>query len=272
MKRSFCERYYDRVAHSYDDSYQSPYWEFYNAVTWNNIKKYLPRLPGRKILDIGGGTGQWALRLAKSGFKVTCADVAQKMLDKARQKSAQANLHTRIEFIKADICDLSMFKLESFDLVLAEGDPLSYCADPRRAVKEAYRVLKQKGFFIASVDNRYGAMRLFVTQNQINALEEYIQTGFTNWFTKNEEEQYPIKGFTPDELRKLFSHNGFEVLSIIGKVVLPISSSNQEILQDRAVFERLLKLELQLNSEESLLGSASHIEITGIKHSAESVK
>ena len=265
MKKSACETYYDRVAHQYDDSYQTPYWEFYNAVTWHNIKKYLPKLTGRNILDIGGGTGLWALKLAKSGYEVTLSDISQKMLDTAQKKAEALSLSSKIKFIKADICNLSSFEPETFNMVLAEGDPLSYCENPSKAMKECYRILKPKGFFIASVDNRYGGMRVFIERDKIDGLEQLIKTGKTKWFTNDPDEQYPITYFTPDELRKLFTQNGFEALSLIGKTVLA-RHNNSDTLKDRDTFERLLKIELKLNSEETLLGSAGHLEITGQKN------
>ena len=172
MNKSACEKYYDRVAKKYDDSYRNAYWDFYNAITWHNIKRYLPQLNGRKILDIGGGTGVWALKLAKSGYDVTLADISQKMVDTAREKAEEAGYSEKITCVKADICDLSGFDMESFDMVFAQGDPLSCCDNPGKAVKECYRVLKEKGLFIASVDNRFGGMRVFIEQDKIDELEK----------------------------------------------------------------------------------------------------
>ena len=241
-------------------------------MTWHNLKVFLSHLPGRKVLDIGGGTGLWALKLAKSGYEVTCADISQKMLEVGRRKAAVINSlqaeHSapslKIDFIKADICDLLQFHSDSFDLVIAQGDPLSCCADACQAVKEVHRVLKPKGFFIASVDNKFGGMRVFVNQGAIDELEKFVRTGQTNWFTKDEKEQYPISYFTPDELRKLLTHRGFKIMRLIGKVVLPLSSTS-EILKNKSLFDRLLKLELKLHSEEALLGSSNHLEITAQK-------
>lgn len=288
MDKTQCERYYDRVAHRYDDSYKTPYWDFYNALTWHNLKKHLPRNLAAKILDIGGGTGLWALKLAKSGYNVTLTDLSQKMLDTAQHKANSTGLSRKITSIKADICDLSMFEPESFDLVIAQGDPLSYCHSPAQAIREVHRTLKPKGIFIASVDNKFAGMRIFVEQNAIDELESFIRTGRTNWFTRNEEERYPITYFSPDELCKLFTtyspltHSrslsrfqrgsvqakgeggcfpGFEIISLIGKPVLPLRA-NSEMLADKEIFNRLLKLELKLNSKEHLLGQAGHLEIT----------
>jgi ubiquinone/menaquinone biosynthesis C-methylase UbiE len=261
MKKTACELYYDRVAHNYDDSYKSPYWDFYNAITWHNLKRNLPRSMSGRILDIGGGTGLWALKIAKSGYSVTLADLSQKMLDVARRKAEQLNLAGRITFIKADICEMAGFGDSSFDLVIVQGDPVSYCDDPHRAVRESHRILKPGGTCIASVDNKFSGMRVFIGQNQIDQLEELVRTGKTRWFTQNRDEQYPITYFSPDELRKLFTRSGFEVVSLIGKPVLPLRA-NEEVLKDKKTFDMLLKLELKLNTEEALLGGAGHLEIT----------
>ncbi|MFH1228678.1 MAG: methyltransferase domain-containing protein [Planctomycetota bacterium] len=261
MNKSACELYYDRVAHSYDDSYKSPYWDFYNSVTWHNLKRNLPANHLARILDIGGGTGLWALKLAKSGYSVTLADLSQKMLDAAQRKAEQTNLISKITFVKADICDMSQFGDNSFDLAITQGDPISYCADPHRAIKELHRLLKPGAVCIASVDNKFAGMRVFMEQAKIAEMEELVRTGRTKWFTQDKDEQYPITYFSPDELRRLFDRNGFEVIALIGKVVLPIRA-NEQILKDRNNFNRLMKLELKLHAEEALLGNAGHLEIT----------
>ena len=63
-----------------------PYWKIYREITWKHMKPYLPRRSGAKVLDAGGGTGVWAVKLARSGFQVTLADTSQGMLESARKK------------------------------------------------------------------------------------------------------------------------------------------------------------------------------------------
>ncbi|MEK7450163.1 MAG: class I SAM-dependent methyltransferase, partial [Planctomycetota bacterium] len=236
-------------------------------LTWHNLKKYLPRLSGKRVLDLGGGTGYWALRLAKSGYEVALVDISQQMIEAARRKAEQAGLSNRITFLKSDISDsahdgigLPSFPPAHFDLAIAQGDSLSCCANPPRAVKEVARVLKKDGLFIASVDNKFGGLRVFIEQNKIEELEKLVRTGQTHWFTKEKTEQFPLTYFTPDELRKLFIAHGFEVISLIGKPVLPLRPDSR-LLENKETFKQLFQLELQLQSEECLLGSAPHLEI-----------
>jgi ubiquinone/menaquinone biosynthesis C-methylase UbiE len=72
--------YHDKIAEEYESSYSEPYWRLYFDVTWHNLKKYLPKKKGARILDAGGGTGYWSRKLAKRDFYVVCSDVAQRML------------------------------------------------------------------------------------------------------------------------------------------------------------------------------------------------
>jgi hypothetical protein len=49
------------------------------------------------------------------------------------------------------------------------------------------------------------------------------------------------------------------------KPIINFVLEQSELPKDQEAFDRLLKIELKLNSEENLLGSAGHIEITGTK-------
>lgn len=88
-KRSAVQRYHDRVAGCYDDSYDDAYWQWHNALTWDYLKPHLPRDLSATLLDLGCGTGTWACKLLKSGYTVGCVDISSKMLDQARMKIEQ---------------------------------------------------------------------------------------------------------------------------------------------------------------------------------------
>ena len=110
MGKKKVERFYDRVSKIYDISYNDRYWQLYQKVTWDNLRKHLPRDLSAKILDIGGGTGFWTARIAKAGYKnIVLADISAGMLDMARKKCEKQKVINQVELVKCDICNMKPF-------------------------------------------------------------------------------------------------------------------------------------------------------------------
>ncbi len=170
-----------------------------------------------------------------------------------------------VELVQADIVDLKPFGEAVFDFALAQGDPLSFCSHPPRAVRSLHRVLRPGGFCVASVDGTYGGLDPVLDKEGAEGLESFLATGKTRWLARQEEaEAFPIRTFTPEGLRRLFSRAGFRVDGLIGKTVLPVRRL-RERLEDRDLYLRLLRLERRLHSRESLLGRAAHLEIAACR-------
>lgn len=107
------------------------------------VNRVKPR-PGEDILDMAGGTGDIAFRMAWRGAHVTVADINADMLavgeDRARQK-AVPNLGWKVENAEA----LS-FENAQFDAyTIAFG--IRNVTDIPAALRDAYRVLKRGGRF-----------------------------------------------------------------------------------------------------------------------------
>ncbi|WP_165078480.1 MULTISPECIES: class I SAM-dependent methyltransferase [unclassified Desulfovibrio] len=58
--------------------------------------------PGVRILDMGAGYGQWALRFAPSARSVTAVDYQQNFLERGRESAEKAHLHN-IEFVQSPV-------------------------------------------------------------------------------------------------------------------------------------------------------------------------
>lgn len=99
---------------------------------------------GLKILDIGTGTGFMASILAEMGHEIIGLDMAEGMLEKARQKT-QGNGH-RVSFQLGDAEDLP-FEGASFDTVVCRY-LLWTLPEPRRALGEWCRVVRPGGSII----------------------------------------------------------------------------------------------------------------------------
>jgi SAM-dependent methyltransferase len=76
-------------------------------------------LAGRRLLDVGCGTGSAIPPMLARGFTVTGVDISERMLDRAREK-----LGTEIELSVQDMRDLP--RLGSFDLVWSLCDSINY--------------------------------------------------------------------------------------------------------------------------------------------------
>jgi ubiquinone/menaquinone biosynthesis C-methylase UbiE len=135
--------YYNRVAEKYEDTrFKTRYGKLYTEITWGNIKRFLPR-KGSLILDAGGGTGFFARKLAKSGYRVVLTDISKNMLKTAESLAKKEGLQSKIEFKLSDIANMKEFKDNIFDFVLSNKNVASYSPKPEKAIRELSRVAKK---------------------------------------------------------------------------------------------------------------------------------
>ena len=105
---------------------------------------------GKKVLEVGCGTGVDLVRFARGGAQVTGVDLTASAIELARANFSQQGLAG--DFRVADGEQLP-FPDGAFDLVYAHG-VVQYTANPRRLVEECRRVLQPGGQAIFQVYNR----------------------------------------------------------------------------------------------------------------------
>jgi len=111
------ESAYEAFAPVYDD-----FTAGYDTETW--LGDLLPELrrhglSGRRLLDVGCGTGKSFLPMLEWGWEVTACDISPAMLELARAKVGDA-----VELSVADMRELPAFG--EFDLVWALDDAINY--------------------------------------------------------------------------------------------------------------------------------------------------
>jgi ubiquinone/menaquinone biosynthesis C-methylase UbiE len=258
-------RYHDRVARQYDAIYDDPYWEFHDELTWRLIKPHLPKDATAHCCDLGCGTGKWGLKLLKSGFATTFVDSAGAMVEQVRGKlESMGPRKNKATLIAADIVQMPEVPSDTFSLVLAMGDPLSICSDPPAACREFARICKTGGVVIATADNKLAALDHYVERGNLDALEDFLKGGKTNWLTADERERFELTTFTPATLAAMFRKFGFEVLDITGKTIVPVRQ-NKRLLEQPGSIERLLRIEAELSRDPAAAGRAGHLQIVARK-------
>jgi ubiquinone/menaquinone biosynthesis C-methylase UbiE len=99
--------------------------------------------PGKRLLDLGCGTGRWTLLLVeKTGCEAVGVDLSPGMLAKARKKDATG----RIEWLEDDVYRPSV-PAKSFDAALMSL-MLHHIEDMYAAFRAAYVALKPGGMFM----------------------------------------------------------------------------------------------------------------------------
>lgn len=141
---------FDNEANEYDEWYETKLGAFSDKVQTELALSFFKPNSGMKILDVGCGTGNFSIKLAKMGCKVIGIDKSEKMLEKAKMKAEGKELD--IEFHKMDVYDLD-FPNESFDGVFSMA-AFEFIYEPKKAYDDMYRVLKENGYLLIGTINK----------------------------------------------------------------------------------------------------------------------
>ncbi|MEJ2577799.1 MAG: methyltransferase domain-containing protein [Kineosporiaceae bacterium] len=133
------------------------------AVVWDALDALVAEqaaASGRPVLDIvdvGGGTGGFAVPLATLGHRVTVIDPSPDALAALQRRAAEAGVGPLVQAEQGDAGALTaLLGRDAADLVLCHG-VLEYVDDPEAAVEDAIEVLRSGGLLSLLTANRLGA-------------------------------------------------------------------------------------------------------------------
>ena len=95
-------------------------------------------IAGKKVLEIGCGTGEFTKRIAQTWADITAIDISPDLLEIARETTPNVNVRFHIQNVE----NLD-FEDGSFDVVIGSSILHHLNLDP--ALKEIYRVLRSGG-------------------------------------------------------------------------------------------------------------------------------
>ncbi|MER3437397.1 MAG: ubiquinone biosynthesis protein UbiE [Chloroflexota bacterium] len=142
---------FESLARRYDAWYETPVGAWADRLESEAILRLLALQPGERLLDLGTGTGRYAVAAAARGARVVGVDASRAMLSVARERFHASS--QPIWLVRADLARLP-FPDETFDAAVAVTS-LCFVADPLAVLREARRVLRPGGRLVLGELNRW---------------------------------------------------------------------------------------------------------------------
>jgi SAM-dependent methyltransferase len=154
---------FDRIANSYDLARRIEV--VFDELLGGEL------LHGRRLLDVGSGTGWFSKRAVERGAVATSVDIGIRLLARVREKAA-----TRA--VNADACALP-FAPGSFDVVIS-SECIEHTLDPIAATREMARVLAPGGTLVITTPNLVWRWSASVA----NLLNLRPYDGYEHWISR----------------------------------------------------------------------------------------
>ncbi|ROT31242.1 methyltransferase domain-containing protein [Micromonospora sp. HM5-17] len=140
------------------------------AVVWAVLRRELDRQADRRlsVLDVGGGTGGFAVPLAEAGHRVTVVDASPDALAALTRRAAEAGVAERVSAVQGDGDALAdLVEPASVDLVLCHA-VLEVVDDPAGVVAAVAAALRPGGAASLLVASRAAAVLSRVTNGHLD--------------------------------------------------------------------------------------------------------
>lgn len=242
-------------------------------TTMQYIHKYIEALQGEnakdttlRILDIGAGTGRYAVELAKEGHDVTAVEYVKYNLGRLKQNANVAETECQesgkeflLQAYQGDARKLKRFAEDTFDLTLLFG-PMYHLysfEDKLQALMEAKRVTKPDGYIlVAYLMNEYGVLTYgFKEGNAIACIEDgRLDDNFHCHSTEKDLYDY-VRLEDMKELRDAAGLEHVQTISADG----PADYMRRELnAMSEEMFAKFIEYHLSTCERPELLGAGAH--------------
>ena len=177
------------------------------GVVWDAVAARLEPsdMARARVVDIGGGTGGFAVRLAQQGHAVTVVDPSPDALAALARRADEAGVAGLVTGVQGDLTDIGTHVATgSADVVLCHG-VLEVVPDPAAALRTITGVLREGGLLSLLVAQRHAAVVARAMaghfQQALALLDDPAATGRG-------------RRYTADEVTALLADAGFAVEGI----------------------------------------------------------
>jgi S-adenosylmethionine-dependent methyltransferase len=234
---------FESGAECYANYLETPEGRLRLDLAFVNLQEFLPRAAGPlRALDIGGGTGAIAVRLAQFGIHVTLLDSSPQMLSLAECAAREAGVAENIVLKRGDAGQLECcFAPRSFDLILCHNI-LEYVNDPGTVLRGAAQLLRsESSLFSVLVRNQAGEiLKAAIQKGDLAAADQNLAAEWGNESLYGGEARL----FAAGSLRAMLEAASLEVAATRG--VRVISDYLPQRISRSDEYGRILELESKL--------------------------
>jgi SAM-dependent methyltransferase len=195
------------------------------APVQDQLTTLLAPRAGEDVLDAGTGTGEVAIRAARTGARVRAIDISEPMLEKARRRAEE--LGVPVEFDIGDV-EYLPYDDDSFDVV-ASNFGLIFAPDHANVAAELARVTRpggRVGFSAWKPDPKLGELYRRFTDEPLEGREAYewgredhVEDMLAEDFgLEFEDGTLTLEAESGEEVWKLFSESAPPVVSLAAKL------------------------------------------------------
>jgi SAM-dependent methyltransferase len=233
-EEKLAKREYDLMAEEYHNIRTKKYpqgWFYNELLEMPAVLELLGNVRGKKILDLGCGTGIYAKLLTKKGAIVKGFDISPEMIKIAKQENPKLDLKVGSAY--------NIPFNEKFDIVLGSL-VVDYIRDWNKMFSEIRRVLKDNGIFIFSTGNPVAEFpdRIKVGKKTIKVLGNYFKEERKYSFWKLNGKKIKVFSYhiTYETIIRRILKNGFEIIDY--KDCFPIKKARKLFPEDYAEYSK----------------------------------
>jgi 2-polyprenyl-3-methyl-5-hydroxy-6-metoxy-1,4-benzoquinol methylase len=183
MHNKRVKEYFEDIASDFDSYYESPKGLFDKIINaWLRRPALIKRLKisleasnptsGKRILDVGGGSGKFVVECAKRGAEVLGIDISRKMIEIAKDFCVKNKVEAELE-----IGDATEELPKGFDVCVALG-VFEYFENPKPILRNMFASINKGGTIIFSVPS------LFTFQTPLREVLLYYRNVKCYYYTK----------------------------------------------------------------------------------------
>lgn len=272
MDKKAFKDFFEPYSKNVDNADSSFFWKLSDALVLEIIKRNIPLdlSDDKVIMDAGGGTGRWVVKLSKeykSNF--TVYDLSEDMLKQAEKNITDAGVNDRVTLMHGDLCNMDKIEDESIDHIVSIYSPISFVYENDKAAKEFCRVLKPGGRIIIMGHGYYNALASKMNNYTapVDELQKLNDKKRVSWAPHVPE----LVTYSKESMETLLTKAGLSIVTTYGVPLFvqpgpedfdPENKERSRIsdaLSDQEYFDKVFDIEMQHSNNPSVSNRGMNI-------------